>query len=132
MWDVAHRQKDIQYSSRVANLITRLQQTHRLRHIIKELAAHIPEDVRNTAEVEELTSYGCLTRMHIVRLLAPSLDCEDQTKDIDFSPTSIRARWEAGYADTCEAIERAPWTLESDPMEGISLHELDDTIMQSV
>jgi NTE family protein len=123
MWDVAHRQKDIQYSSRVANHITRLQQTHRLRHIIKELAAHIPEDVRYSDEVSELTGYGCLTRMHVVRLLAPSLECDDQTKDIDFSPTGIRARWEAGYADTCDAIERAPWQGEFSALEGIILHE---------
>ena len=38
--------------------------------------------------------------MHVVRLLAPRLDNENHTKDIDFSPTGIRLRWEAGYADT--------------------------------
>ncbi len=54
MWDVAHRQKDVQYSSRVANHITRLQQTHRLRHIINELAAHIPEEARYSDEVTRI------------------------------------------------------------------------------
>ena len=44
MWDVLHRQKDIQYSSRVASHIARQQQTHRLRHVIKQLAGMIPED----------------------------------------------------------------------------------------
>ena len=38
MWEVTHRQKDIQYSSRVASHIARQMQTHRLRHVIKELA----------------------------------------------------------------------------------------------
>jgi len=123
MWDVAHRQKDIQYSSRVANHIMRLQQTHRLRHIIKELAAHLPAAERNSDAVRELIGYGCLTRMHVVRLLAPSLDCDDQTKDIDFSPTGIRARWDAGYAGTWDAIERAPWEGEFSPLEGVILHE---------
>ena len=121
--DVAHRQKDIQYSSRVASHITRLQQTHRLRHIIKELAAHMPEEVRNSDEVRELTRYGCLTRMHVVRLLAPSLADEDHSKDIDFSPSGIRERWDAGYAHTREVIERAPWRGEFDSLDGVILHE---------
>jgi NTE family protein len=123
MSDVAHRQLDIQYSSRVASHIARLQQTHRLRHIIKELAGHIPEAARNSDAVRELTSYGCLTRMHVVRLLVPSLDNEDQTKDVDFSPSGIRTRWEAGYANTCEAVERAPWEGEFGALDGVILHE---------
>src|SRR6185503_14385242 len=44
MWEVFHRQKDIQYSSRVANHIVRQLQTHRLRHIIRQLVARLPED----------------------------------------------------------------------------------------
>jgi NTE family protein len=61
--------------------------------------------------------------MHVVRLLAPGLDREDQTKDIDFSPSGIRMRWEAGYANACDAIERAPWQGEFGALEGIILHE---------
>ena len=76
--------------------------------------------------MRELAGYGCLTRMHVVRLLAPRLDNEDHTKDVDFSPSGIRMRWEAGYADTQRAIERAPWQGEFDPLEGVILHEPDD------
>jgi len=123
MWEVTHRQKDIQYSSRVASHIARQMQTHRLRHVIKELLGHMPEDVRNSAAVCELAGWGCLTRMHVVRLLAPRLANEDHTKDVDFSPSGIRQRWEAGYANTQLAIEQAPWQGEFDPLEGVILHE---------
>jgi NTE family protein len=44
IWEVLHRQKDIQYSSRIASHITRQQQTHRLRHVISQLVRHIPDD----------------------------------------------------------------------------------------
>lgn len=98
-------------------------ENHRLRHVIKELSAYIPENVRNTDAVRELAAWGCLTRMHIVRLLAPSLDNEDHTKDVDFSPWGIRQRWEAGYADTQRAIEQAPWQGEFDPLDGVILHD---------
>ena len=126
MQEVMHRQKDIQYSSRVASHIARQQHTHKLRHIINELAAHIPEATRNSPAVRELTRLGCLTRMHVVRLLAPNLDQEDHTKDIDFSPSGIRMRWQAGRDNTRRTIERTPWQGDFNPLDGVILHEPPD------
>jgi NTE family protein len=83
----------------------------------------MPEQLRQTPEVHSLAEYGCLTRMHVVRLLAPTIDGEEHTKDIDFSPGGIRARSAADYADTSRVIAMAPWEGEFDPMEGIILHE---------
>ncbi|MBS0249516.1 MAG: patatin-like phospholipase family protein [Proteobacteria bacterium] len=128
IWEVLHRQKNIQYSSRVATHITRQAQIHRLRHIIKELAKYIPEELRTREEVRHLTSYGCLTRMHFVRLLWSGHENEDHTKDVDFSASGIKKRWQAGYEQTMRAIEQAPWQHDVDPIEGVFLHEPKDTI----
>lgn len=125
MWDVLHRQKDIQYSSRTANQIVHQQQVHRLRHVISELVGHMPEQVRDTPEVRDLAGYGCVTRMHIVTLLAPRLEGEGHTKDIDFSALGIQMRWEAGYAHTARVLQKAPWKNEFNPKEGVILHEND-------
>src|SRR5215813_4498305 len=122
IWEVLHRHKDIQYSSRVASHIARQRQVHKLRHVVSELVKLMPEDARNRPVVKDLAEYGCLTRMHVVQLLAPRLDNENHTKDIDFSPTGIRLRWEAGYADTRRALQRAPWNDACDPLEGVILH----------
>ena len=123
IWEVLHRHKDIQYSSRIASHITRQQQAHRLRRIIRELAAQLPDDVKNTARVRELASYGCVTQMHVVRLLAPRLDNENHTKDVDFSPGGIAKRWDAGYLHTMKVLEQAPWDGVFDPLAGVILHE---------
>jgi len=123
IWEVLHRHKDIQYSSRVAGHIARQRQVHKLRHVISELVKLIPEDRCKDSGVKDLAEYGCLTRMHIVRLLAPRLDNENHTKDIDFSPTGIRLRWEAGHSDTIRALRRSPWDDACDPLEGVILHE---------
>lgn len=120
---VMSRQKDLQYSSRAASHIARQKQIHRLRHIIAELAAHVPEGVRQQAETRALAAYGCLTRMHVVRLLAPPLAGEDHSKDIDFSADGVRSRWDAGYLDTVRVLAQRPWEREFDPMEGFILHE---------
>ena len=129
IWEVLHRQKDIQYSSRVASHIARQRQAHKLRHVVSELVKHIPEGERNDPIVKDLAEYGCRTQMHVVQLLAPRLDNENHTKDIDFSPGGIRQRWEAGYADTMRAVRRAAWDDDCDPLEGVILHgPMPDTV----
>ncbi len=120
---VLNRQKDIQYSSRAVTHVNRQKQLHRLRHIVRELSKLLPEDIRKDARVREMSGYGCLTRMHVVRLLAPSLEKEDHTKDIDFSISGIRERWDAGYLDTLNILEQKPWIGQFDPLDGVILHE---------
>ena len=123
MAEVFNRHKDVQYSSRIASQITRQQQTHKLRHIINQLASRLPAAERNSAAVRELARFGCQTRMHVVRLLAPQLDRETHTKDIDFSPDGIKQRWDAGYAHTMDVLRRAPWLGDFDPLSAVILHE---------
>jgi NTE family protein len=123
MAEVLNRHKDVQYSSRIASHIARQQQAHRLRHVINQLSALLPEAERNSEAVRELARYGCPTRMHVVRLLAPQLDRETHTKDIDFSPSGIMQRWDAGYAHTKAVLQRSPWIGEFDPLSGVVLHE---------
>lgn len=126
MADVLNRHKDVQYSSRIASQIARHQQTHRLRHVINELASRLPKSESSNPEIMELLGYGCQTRMHVIQLLAPQLDHDDHTKDIDFSAAGIRQRWDAGYAHTRAVLARRPWEGQFDPLSGVILHEAQD------
>src|SRR3954447_16505575 len=85
IWQVFNRHKDLQYSSRAVSHIARQRQIHRLRHVVAELTKLLPEADRASETVRALAAYGCLTRMHVIRLLAPPLEGEDHSKDIDFS-----------------------------------------------
>ncbi len=120
---VLSRQKDLQYSSRSMAQVVRQRQFHNHRHVIAELAAKLPEAERDSAEAKSLAAYGCRTRMHVVRLVAPPVAGEDHTKDIDFSPGGIAERWQAGYRDTLAVLRQRPWDAPSDPLEGFILHE---------
>ena len=120
---VLARHKDIQFASRANSHVARQKQIHRMRHIIRELGKHIPQNKHNNPEVRELLDYGCATVMHVIPLSVPRLGGEDHTKDIDFSPHGIRARWEAGYNETRRVIEWAPWRRQGDAMDGIIVHE---------
>jgi NTE family protein len=123
IWEILNRTKDIQYSSRIASHIVRQRETHKLRHVITKLLEFVPESEKSDPLYRELAGYHCDTRMHVVRLLAPRLDNEAHTKDIDFSPAGIRMRWEAGYADTKRALQRQAWLGEFGPLDGVILHE---------
>ncbi len=120
---VAARQKDLQYASRATSHIMRQRQIHKLRHVVATMAAMLPPEQRNADAGRELAAYGCLTQMHVVRLLAAPLEGDDHLKDIDFSPTGISSRWDAGYLDTTRVLAARPWEAPCDPLEGFLLHE---------
>jgi len=120
---VVAREKDVRYSSRAVNHIARQMQIHNLRRVVAELAERLPQPVRDDPQVRELSAYGCQTRMHVVRLLAPALEGESYTKDIDFTGEGVSARWDAGFEDTTRVLRTKPWEGDFDPAEGFILHE---------
>jgi NTE family protein len=123
IWQVAERQKDIQYASRTDSHIARQQQIHRLRHVIRELVKRLPEAERATPDVQELAAWGCGTTMRLIKLAAPRLELDDHLKDIDFSPAGIAARCRSGYEDAMLAIAARPWEADMDPIEGLTVYD---------
>jgi NTE family protein len=123
IWQVMGRMKDIQYSSRGLSHVARQQQLHRLRHVVRELAKRLPPEAAQDPMLRELASYGCGTTMHLVRLLAPRLENEDHTKDIDFTAGGIRQRWQAGYEYVKQVIAAEPWDGEVDALTGVVIHQ---------
>lgn len=109
VWQVLNRQKDIQYASRAESHLARQKQIHHLRHVIRELTAHLPAAKQGNAAVQALAAYGCGTTMHVAHLLAPRQEGEDANKDIDFTSAGIAARRAAGKADAERMLQRAPW-----------------------
>jgi NTE family protein len=105
--------------------LARQEQIHHLWRIIRELSTGLPEEQRADPDVGEMISYGGHTSMHIVSLLAPRLEGDDYTKDIDFSESRLRARWNAGYAGAQQAL--AQQGRHHDPLVGTHVHDVADT-----
>lgn len=120
---VSSRLKDIQYASRAESHVARQQQIHHLRHIVRQLGELLPPAVRAKPEAKALLGWGCGTVMHLLPMQAPALSGEDHTKDIDFTPAGIRARWRAGVEFAQRHIDAAPWNAPFDPMLGIVVHK---------
>ncbi len=119
------RQKDILFGSRSRHNIAEQARLHRMRHVIRELVQMLPEDQKNTPKAKELAGWGCTSVMHLIEINARALDGETNSRDFDFSPASIYARWQAGYADANRVIEQRPWEQPVDPMIGVGLYVSD-------
>lgn len=120
---VMTRHKDIQFASRGKSHVARQAQLHRLRHVVRELANRLPDELRADPAVQDLTEYGCGTQMQLVRFLSPRLDGEDHTKDIDFTPLGVERRWQAGFDHASKVLREKPWQEPVDPLAGIVIHE---------
>ena len=101
-----------------------------LRHVVSELVS----TTRGRAQKSDGSGSG--------RVWLPDADArratacasarrENHTKDIDFSPTGIRLRWEAGYTHTKSVLEQRPWDGEFDPLEGVILHEREEHLLMA-
>jgi NTE family protein len=119
------RQKDIMFGSRSMIHIAAQAKLHRMRHVVRALVDMLPEEKRNTPEVQELADYGCATTVHLLEINAERLDRESNSREYDFSSATIDARWQAGYADTCRMIARQPWENPIDPAVGVALYASD-------
>jgi NTE family protein len=117
------RHKDIQFASRGRSHVARQAQLHKLRHVIHELSRRLPVELQADPVVQDLAEYGCGTLMHLVRFLAPRIDGEDHTKDIDFTRSGIERRWKAGFEHASEVLREKPWEAPVDPLAGIVIHE---------
>jgi len=97
IWQVLNRQKDIQYASRTARNKTRQRQLNRLQHVIAELTRLLPLGIAERDNVRVLADHGCMTQMHVVRLLAPTLPGEDHLKEFDFARAASRRGGQQGW-----------------------------------
>jgi NTE family protein len=119
------RQKDIMFGSRSKSHIARQAELHRMRHVVRTLVDMLPEQQRNTPEVQDLASYGCTTVMHLVEINAEPLEGETNSREYDFTKATIEARWHAGYADTRRMIAKRPWENKIDPSVGVAVYASD-------
>jgi NTE family protein len=62
-----------------------------------------------------------MTQIHVVLLLAPRLDNENHTKDIDFSRPAFADDGRAAISNP--SPRTAPWHDKVDPLEGVIVHE---------
>lgn len=124
MYDVMARQKDIQYSSRTRLTTDLYAQMHKMKQHIRSLLDRIPDAELSEAERKQKEELHNLPEMTILLLIYQQAAYEGQAKDYEFSSTSMREHWDAGYTDTQRTLRHKDWLNVSPTQRGIVLHDV--------
>jgi NTE family protein len=123
MEDVEARRKDITYASRSDRSVEAHRQMHNLRRAIMALWNQLPPAAQKDPHLNELADLGCVTTMHIVRLVHRSEPGELASKDYEFSADSVREHRAAGYRDAIAMLRTPTWLEPVPPDVGVIVHE---------
>lgn len=123
MEDVEARRKDIMYASRSDRSIEAHRAMHNLRRAIMALWDRLPPEAQKDPHLNELGDLGCVTTMHIVRLVHRSEPGELASKDYEFSADSVREHRATGYRDAMAMLQNPTWLEPIPPDVGVLVHE---------
>ncbi len=97
--EVGTRMKDIQYSSRTRAATDLFKYRQKLRAALYTLMQKMPPELADTPEAKLLRSETGPAAYNIVQLIYRSASYESQSKDYEFSRSTMEEHWKAGYSD---------------------------------
>jgi NTE family protein len=97
--EVGTRMKDIQYSSRTRAATDQFRYRQKLRAALYTLMQKMPPELAATPEAKLLRSETGPAAYNIVQLIYRSASYESQSKDYEFSRSTMEEHWQAGYRD---------------------------------
>jgi NTE family protein len=124
--DVTARQKEIQYSSRTRANTNQFKQIQCVRVALANLLDRLPPELLDSEDGKLLTAVADRKVYQIVHLIYRSKNYEVQSKDYEFSRTSMTDHWNAGYSDATRTL-RHPEALQR-PTEQVGVSTFDVAI----
>jgi NTE family protein len=121
--DVTARQKEIQYSSRTRANTDQFKQIQSVRVALANVLEQIPPGILESKDGELLRAVADRTVYQVVHLIYRSKNYEVQSKDYEFSRTSMTDHWNAGYNDAIRTL-RHPEALQR-PTDSIGVDTFD-------
>jgi NTE family protein len=115
--EVTTRQKEIQYSSRTRASSNSFRYAQRIRGALRHLLDELPDQLKQSAEVEMLRGVASSKVYNLIQLIYRSERYEGASKDFDVSALSMQEHWRAGYHDTVRTL-RHPEVLERPKQHG--------------
>jgi NTE family protein len=117
--EVTSRHKDIVYSSRTRHNTDVYRKMNNLKASLYKALLKVPESELTPEEQEMRKKLTHLSGITILQLIYQQKAYEGDSKDFDFSATSMREHWMSGLEDTRRTLMRRDW-LEM-PAEGMGI-----------
>jgi NTE family protein len=122
--EVTSRHKDIVYSSRTRHNTDIYKRMNNLRASLYKALLKVPEQELSADERKMRESLEHLCGITILQLIYQQKTYEGDSKDYDFSATSMREHWMSGLEDTRRTLKHREW-LEMPPEGmGILVHDV--------
>jgi len=121
--EVAERQKDITFSSRTRMNTDVVAGNVNLQQAVADLIGKLPPRLRDQPSVAALRSQMTSQPIDIIHLIYRDKAYELDSKDYEFSRTTMTEHWEAGARDVRNALSHPEW-LQSETASGVTTFDL--------
>src|SRR5271155_2377868 len=122
--EVAARHKDIMYSSRTRHNTDVYKRMNNLKADYYKALMKIPEDKLSNEERTMRDHLAHLPGITILQMIYQQRIYEGDSKDHEFSATSMREHWQSGLDDTKRTLKRREWMALPDDGMGIVVHDV--------
>jgi len=122
---VLEREKDIRYSSKTRSNTKRVQQLENLRQALTRLLERLPPALREDADYRLLkTALGERREITIAHLINRRFAHSANSKDYEFSRSTVRELWQCGLDDLRRAREQRAWLEAQEVESGVRVIDL--------
>ena len=97
---------------------------HRKDLLMRRILDKLDDAALDTDELAEKRRLANLAKPAFVHLIYQQAAYEGQAKDYEFSATSLREHWDAGYRDTERTLRRTDWIAMMPTDRGIVVHDI--------
>jgi NTE family protein len=122
--EVLSRHKDIMYSSRTRHNTDVYERMNNLKADLYKALKKIPEDQLTEMERQTRDRLAHMPGITILQLIYQQRAYEGDSKDYDFSGTSMREHWQSGLEDTRRTLKRKDWLAMPEDGKGIVVHDV--------
>ena len=121
--EVTERQKDIVYSSRTRMNTDVAAGSLNLRQAVADLISKLPPRLREQSDIAALRAQLTCQPIDIIHLIYRDKAYELDSKDYEFSRSTMTEHWEAGMRDLCHALSH-PEFLQTETAHGVTTFDL--------
>jgi NTE family protein len=122
---VLEREKDIRYSSKTRFNTKRVQQLEDLREALTRLLEKLPANLRQDADYQLLkTALGERREVTIAHLINRRFPHAGNSKDYEFSRSTVRELWQRGLDDVRHARAQPAWGEAQEMESGVKVFDL--------
>jgi NTE family protein len=124
LFQVAVRQKDIQFSSRTRMITKYMQEQQDYRRLLHQLMALVPESGRSSATYRRAAELACAARRNVIHLIYRDKPYESYQKDYQFGLLTLNEHWSTGLSDIRATLQHPSWLEKPGQDEPFVTHDV--------